>query len=72
MHKKYKANEDMSRHKSKKKMKINNEQKIKKIPCANKTCDKKVIVYHKLTNDRGALAMMCGRYEEPQPRIVTH
>jgi hypothetical protein len=62
----------MSRHKPKKKTKINNEQIIRKIPCANKTWDKKVIIYHKLASDRGALTMMCGRYEEPRPRIVTH
>jgi hypothetical protein len=33
----------------------------------NKTWDEKVVVYHKSANDKGALAMMCGREEEPRP-----
>ncbi len=32
---------------------------------------KKVVIYHKLASDKGALAMMCGRDEEPQPSVVT-
>jgi hypothetical protein len=32
-----------------------------------KTWNEKTIVYHKLASDGGALAMMCGRYEKPQP-----
>jgi hypothetical protein len=62
----------MSRYKPNKKTKKNNEQIIRKIPCANKTRDKKVIVYHKLASDKSALTMICGKYEEPRPRIITH
>jgi hypothetical protein len=29
-----------------------------------KTKDEKVVIYHKSTSDRDALAMMCGRDEE--------
>jgi hypothetical protein len=33
----------------------------------NKEEDKKVVICHKLASDRGALFMMCGRDEKPQP-----
>jgi hypothetical protein len=36
-----------------------------------KTQDEKVVIYHKLTNDGGALAMMCGRDEKPQSNVAT-
>jgi hypothetical protein len=29
------------------------------------TKDKRALIYHKSTNDEGALTMMCGRDEEP-------
>ncbi len=36
-----------------------------------KTKNKKIIIYHKSANDRGALAMMCGRDEDPRPSATT-
>jgi hypothetical protein len=33
---------------------------------------KKIVVYHKLASDEGALAMMCARDEEPQLNVVSH
>jgi hypothetical protein len=30
----------------------------------------KVVVYHKSTNDGGALVIMCGRNEEPRPSVA--
>lgn len=30
-----------------------------------KTWDEKVVIYHKSINDKGVLAMMCGRDERP-------
>jgi hypothetical protein len=36
-----------------------------------KTWNGKTIVYHKLASDGGALTMMCGRYEKPQPSGAT-
>ncbi len=35
-----------------------------------KTLDERVVVCHKLVNDRGALTMMCRRDEEPWPSVV--
>jgi hypothetical protein len=57
-------------------MRANNQRKIReKKPFANKiqnyemtinnNKDKKIVVYHKSTSDRGALTMMCGKNEEP-------
>ncbi len=33
---------------------------------------KELLLAHKSTNDRGALATMCGRNEEPRPNATTH
>ncbi len=38
----------------------------------NKTWDEKVVAYHKLANDEGALAMMCGREEKLRPSAIVH
>jgi hypothetical protein len=35
-----------------------------------KTQDEKIVICHKSVSDRGALAMICGRYEEPQPSVI--
>jgi len=32
----------------------------------------KTVIYHKLGSDGGALVMMCGKDEEPQPSATTH
>jgi hypothetical protein len=32
----------------------------------------KIVICHKLISDRGALAMMCGRNEEPQPSAIAY
>ncbi len=64
-------------------MRANNQRKIReKKPFANKiqnyemtinnNKDKKIVVYHKSTSDRGALTMMCGKNEEPWPSVVAH
>jgi hypothetical protein len=37
-----------------------------------KAWDEKTIIYHKLANDEGALAMMCGKDEEPEPSVVAN
>jgi hypothetical protein len=42
------------------------------INITNKTWNGKAIVYHKSANDKGALAMMCAREEEPWPSVTTH
>jgi hypothetical protein len=31
-----------------------------------------VVIYHKLDSDGGALAMMCGRNQEPQPSATAY
>ncbi len=69
----------------KEKTKANNQQKLGKDPMQKglmttkwqstityKTLDEKVIICHKLASNRGALPMMCGRDEEPQPSAVAH
>jgi len=33
--------------------------------------NKRIIIYHKLVSDGGAIAMMCGKYEEPCPSVTT-
>jgi hypothetical protein len=33
---------------------------------------RKIVICHKLINGGGALAMMCGRDEEPQPSATTY
>ncbi len=38
----------------------------------NKIWDEKDVVYHKLANDRGALAILCGRDKEPWPSAAAH
>jgi hypothetical protein len=54
-------------------------KKIGKRPYANKTHgyemtinNDKTVIYHKLGSDGGALVMMCGKDEEPQPSATTH
>jgi hypothetical protein len=37
-----------------------------------KTWDKRVVIFHKSTDDGGALAMMFGKDEEPQSSVVAH
>jgi hypothetical protein len=37
-----------------------------------KDLSEKVIICHKLVNDRGTLATICGRNEKPQPSATTH
>jgi hypothetical protein len=37
-----------------------------------KTQDKRDVIYHKLAIDKGALTIMCGTYEKPQPSVATH
>ncbi len=37
-----------------------------------KTWDKKVVFCHKSASDGGALAMMCGRDEEPWPSVEAY
>jgi selenophosphate synthetase-related protein len=37
-----------------------------------KTKNKKAIICHKSANDGGALIMMCGRNEKPQPSAIAH
>jgi hypothetical protein len=32
--------------------------------------DKRTVIYHKSTNDGGALVMMCGTDEEPQSNVA--
>ncbi len=36
-----------------------------------KTEDEKVVVYHNSASDGGALAMTCGKDEEPWPSVTT-
>ncbi len=35
-----------------------------------KTWDKRVVIFHKSTSDGGALAMVCGRDEEPRSSVT--
>jgi hypothetical protein len=80
---KYKANESASRHNPKKKQKQKNQQTYDKSPMqirpmatkwwstiTKKTQDKRIVICHKLVNDEGELAIMCGRNEEPQPNAI--
>jgi len=63
----------------------NQQKKRKRKPFANKiqnyemninnnkkNLNEKTVVYHKSASDRGVLAMMCGRDEEPRPIVATH
>jgi hypothetical protein len=79
IHQKYTANENTSRRNPKKKTNANNQQKLCKNPMqrglmameqqstiTKKISNERVVIYHKSTNDGGALTMMCGRDAEPQ------
>ncbi len=37
-----------------------------------KIANERIVICHKLASNGGALAMMCGRYEEPWPNTTTH
>jgi len=37
-----------------------------------KTANERIVICHKLASNGGALAMMCGRYNEPWPDVATH
>jgi hypothetical protein len=78
IHQKYKANESRSRHNPKKKQKQTINKNKFKFPMqigpmatkwqsmiTKKTWDEKIVVCHKLSSDRCALTMMCGRDKEP-------
>jgi hypothetical protein len=78
MYQKYKANESTSKHNPKKKRKQPINKKIRKKSFANrthgyemtinitkKTQYEKIVICHNLTNDEGALAIMCGGDENP-------
>ncbi len=60
IHQKYKAYENTSRHNLKKNTKANNQLKSDKDPMQR----------NKLASDGGALALMCGRDDEPQPSEI--
>jgi hypothetical protein len=73
----------MSRHNPKKENE--NQQSMKKNPMqiwpkamkcwsmiTKKNQDEKIVVCHKSASDKNALAMMCGRDEEPWPSTTAH
>jgi hypothetical protein len=66
MYQKYKANESTSKHNPKKKWNRTHSYEMT-INITKKTQDEKIVICHKSTNDEGALAIICGGDEEPQP-----